>query len=365
VLTLDLAGQRVDVGACFAFDPSSIPQGLAVDAGRFVPERNELGICRSGTIHFGATPLDCVQGMRLDRETWREIHGFACSNADAVLRGTDTYALMSSLMHQIHPGRLVEYDSSHQRDGLYTWYPDHWEHGNQALVEALLSRGPTRLLLNAEVQEVTESADAVELSYSTAGEVQRVECSAAVIAVTADAARSLLPSADLRCRRLLNATRYAGYIVVALAGVKAAHVREFRCLVPVDRSLAAVIQQRTADRASAVLLCYYCGPGLQELAASGDEELIALTRRELFALGIDKDALSFGVAPAVKRWPVAATILSPEYLACGSDSWERMSDRIYLAGDYVSIGRGTGYGLADAIASGTAAARRVREVINR
>ena len=151
-------------------------------------------------------------------------------------------------------------------------------------MDALLRQGDARLLLNAEVGEVREDADEVELRYRVAGAEERRRCSAAVIAVTADVVGSLLPANDLRCRRLLDATRYASYIVVAVAGIETAHMKEFRCIVAANGSLV-VVQQRTADRRFAVLLCYHCGPRLHELAASTGEALVALTWRELSAFG--------------------------------------------------------------------------------
>ena len=368
VHTVDLARQRVDMGACFAFDPSGVPQGLSVDSGGLVLERAPLAICRDGVIHYGATALDCMEGMPLGGELMGEINRFSRTDVDAgTLRSRDAYALLNALLHQIHPGELAEYAGAHQRDGLYTWYPDHWAHGNRALVDALVAQSGARLLLRADVCDVTERDVAVSVSYRTAGAVHRVECSAAVIAATADVAASLLVPRDSHCRQLLQATRYASYIVVALAGFEAARIAEFRCLVCADRALAFVMQQRGPDRDRAVLLCYYCGPRVQALSCSTDEELIALTRRELSALGFDTSLGGSGVEASVKRWVNAGTILSPEYLACGAGdhAWERASDRLYLAGDYVSVAHGVGYGVADAIASGARAARRLRAALKR
>jgi protoporphyrinogen oxidase len=253
------------------------------------------------------------------------------------------------------------YHSVHQRDGLYTWYPDHWENGNAALVDALLAGADAQLRPGATVQAVEQRSDTVAISYLQGGVLHRVSARCAVIATTADAADALLQSSGVPARRLFDATRYGSYIVVALAGASALLPR-FRSLVPLDGELALVMQQRAPAGAGTALLCYYASARFHALGALDDAGLLALTRQELQRLGIDGQALLALDDVAVRRWERAATILSPAYRACSGADMQTLGDRLFIAGDYVATRHGIGYGMADAVASGFEAARRVRAV---
>jgi phytoene dehydrogenase-like protein len=361
IRTIALAGQAVDLGACFAFDSSLAPTQPATICGRLVRERAAIGMCDSGAMHFADTPLNGLKAMNLDDETRRRIEHFSRTAADAgAARGTRAYALLNALLHQIHPGELADYDAGHQRDGLYTWYPDHWESGNRALVDALLERSGAQLRCDARVCEISGLRGGVEVRYRSQGDDQRVACRAAVVATTADMAATLLPRAATRVRDLLDATRYAGYIVVALAGAASPALASFRSLVPAHQSPAVVMQQRSPDRGAATLLCYYCGPDADALAGATDADLVVLTRAKLSALGIEDKALAPLGASAVARWPLAATILSARYRHSRGRARAPTQDAVFLAGDYACADPGVGYGIADAVASGIDAARELR-----
>jgi protoporphyrinogen oxidase len=364
IRTIDLAGQAVDLGACFAFEAGLAPPRTAIVAGRLIRERAAMGICDNGVIHFADTPLDGLKGLNLDDETQRRIDQFSRPGIDVgVARGTRAYAMLNALLHQIHPGELANYDAGHQRDGLYTWYPDHWENGNRTLVDVLLEQSRAQLRCDARVCEIGGQRGRVEVAYRNAGNTLRIACRAAVIATTADVAATLLPLAEAKVKDLLDATRYAGYIVVALAGRASPALAPFRSLVPAGQSLAVIMQQRSPDRDLATLLCYYCGTDVDALASATDAELIAITRRKLAALGIAGQALEPLSETAVARWPHAATILSTRYQLSRGHTPGPAQDAVFLAGDYACAVPGVGYGIADAVASGIDAAREVRALL--
>jgi monoamine oxidase len=363
--TIDLAAQRVDMGACFAVDPGVAPQGLATHPGRLVQERAVTAVCDSDGIHFGATPLDCIAASTIDNETRRQIDHFARSDQDAAaLQGSHAYQLLNAQLHQVHPGELAEYDSGHQRDGLYTWYPDHWEQGNQVLTDSLLKQSNAELRLNAEVMQISERADGLEVAFRSDNEPGRISCRAAVIATTADVASSLLEHPDPQLRQWLSCTRYGSYIVVALAGAASPALAEFRSLLPADGSPAVVMQQRSFGRDLAVLLCYYCSADFAALESKTEAELVTMSKLQLAALGIPAAALDPLTESAVRRWKNAATILTSDYRRGREFAGKAGSRAVFLAGDYTCREPAVGYGIADAVASGIDTARKVRVALN-
>lgn len=365
IQTIDLAAQRVDMGACFAVDPGVVPRGLAVHPGRRVPERSVTAVCDSGGIHFGATPLDCLTACAIDSETWRQIDHFARSDSDAgALRGSRAYQLLNAQLHQVHPGELAEYDIGHQRDGLYTWYPDHWEQGNQVLTDSLLKQCEAELRLNAEVRQIFERAEGIEVTFRSDEEPGRVRCRAVVIATTADVASSLLEHPEPQLRQWLSCIRYGSYTVVALAGAASPALAEFRSLIPADGSPAVVMQQRSFERDRAVLLCYYCSSDFTALESKTDTELVNMSKRQLAAMGIPVAALDPLYESAVRRWKNAATILSSDYRQGRDFAGKTGSRAVFLAGDYTCREPAVGYGMADAVASGIETAQQVRMALN-
>lgn len=364
IQTIDLAQQRVDMGACFAFDPVIIPSGLAVDAGRLVEERGVLSLCSGGQTWSSETPRGCLVRMGVDAATLEKVDSVARLSRDAAsMRGSHAYELLDALTHQVHPAELADYDRRHQRDGLLTWYPDHWESGNGVLTDTLLAASGADIELSAEVTRVIEGRERVEVEYQCAGASRRIIGRAAVIATTADVAASLVDWREPRLRHFLATTRYAGFLVVALAGPVSSGLREFRSMVPLSGTPALVVQQRNHDRDRAVLLSFFRGDAFAQLASRGDEELVTATRAALGALGVDAAALDALGESAVRRWGRGGTILSSNYLDARTAIVSLGSNAIVLAGDYTTGAEDAGYGVAPAVRSGIRAARRVEALL--
>ena len=362
--TIDLARQRVDMGACFAFDPATLPAGLLVQAGSLIEERRPIAVWDNGSIRTDATPWGCLAQMGVDPDTRQHIEavGRGAVGAES-LRGTRAYALLDALLHQIHPGALDHYDIQHQVDGLFTWYPDHWERGNAALTAALLDHARAELQLGATVTKVADRQQWAEVDGIVNGVTTSTRCKVAVIATPADVAASLVDGVDAELKRLLDETRYASYLVVALAGMASPELARFRSLVPIDGSPALVLQQRSRTGERVVLLCYYRGDDYLELATRADSELVAMSLARLASLGIPAEALSSLDESAVRRWPRAGTVLSTRYLQSRAARPATGVGRVLLAGDYACAEQAVGYGIADAINSGLQAARRVRQIL--
>jgi len=330
VLTVEQASGLVDLGACFAFNVALLPAGAPAPR-ESSEERGAIGVHYAGKLVFADT-------------------------ADALLSqlpSTARGAVLRSLFHQIHPGELAEYEESRRSDALFDFFPDHWAERNGALVSAYERALKARVERGCSVTRLDERAREVVVEYEN-GTTRRVAAARAVIVATdACVARSLVVPSDPACAQFLHAVRYARYTVVAFRLEGVTLEPDFRFIVTPDAKLSLVMQQSPSDRSSRALLAYYADRASQFADTLDDAALTEHTRQELMQLGVA--GLDVRQAPAtVKRWAISGTILSAEYAALKRAEFARPTRRVFLAGDYLALPPGWGYGLDDAVASGRA-----------
>jgi hypothetical protein len=176
---------------------------------------------------------------------------------------------------------------------------------------------------------------------------------AVIVATDATVARSLVVPEDPACAAFLRAVRYGRYTVVAFRLERALLEPDFRFIVTPQAKLSLVMQQSASPRNSRTLLAYYADRASDFADTLADQALIEHTRRELMELGVV--GLDVRQGPAVvQRWPISGTVLTPEYEASKRVEFARATRRAFLAGDYLALPPGWGYGLDDAVASGRA-----------
>jgi len=328
VLTVNQAEGLVDLGACFAFNSELLPAGVPAPAARS-NERGPLGVHYAGALAFADTPEALLERLP---ETAR----------DTVLK---------SLFNQIHPGEISEYSAAHQACALLSFHPDHWAERNGALVAAYERVLTARVELESSVTRLEERAERVLVEYER-GATRRVAAARAVIVATdATVARSLVVPEDPACATFLRTVRYGRYTVVAFRLERALLEPDFRFIVTPQAKLSLVMQQSPSGRSSRTLLAYYADRASAFADTLADPALIEHTRGELMQLGIVGLDVRQGSA-AVQRWPISGTVLSSEYEASKRAEFARATRRTFLAGDYLALPPGWGYGLDDAVASG-------------
>jgi protoporphyrinogen oxidase len=364
VYSQSIEGMNVDLGACFAFDPRIIPVPLVSDPGSLIKEHAPLGISEGGQIVFADTPKACLEKMNLKPGTWNTIVDFALDNSDAnEMVDRHAYALLNALHHQIHLGELADYAPQAQRDGLKLWYPNHWNAGNGVIVESLKQSISARYYLNAEVSSVEETPSDVEVRFTQNNDDLTLKGRAVVLATPADVVKKILSDSGSQksvLRNFLDSVSYVRLSVVAMVLSDQAVCPEFRCIVCVDKTLTMVIQQRDPVTGKAVLLCYYGEKSREEIANLSNESLVELTCDQLVAMGLNGRLVKSLNPVSVKHWVPAGTVISADYLQNRKESYNKLSSKIYLAGDYLT---GMGYGINDAVFSGLAAADLVQEYL--
>jgi monoamine oxidase len=341
VLTEPAAGGAIDLGACFAFNPSLLPAGAAAPD-ELCEERGPLGALIEGELVFTNTAEELL--------------------AEAGLPSAARARLEQALFNQIHPGLIGDYSAERQADSFHAWYPDHWRSGNGALVEAYRARVSARMRCGARVTRLAETSDGVEVTFDEQGRQSSIFCRAVVVATPADVAASLTTPDEVACQEFLGSVRYGRYTVVAFELGRASIAPDFRFVLTPDSELSLVMQQSSSDRAFRALLCYYSDAGSKFADGLTDQELIAHTRQQLAPL--QKAGLDLSDAPArLKRWPLSGTLLSRELAERKRAEHSRATRRVFLAGDYLAMTPGWGYGMDDAVASGRATAALLEQAL--
>lgn len=335
VLTLERPWGALDLGACFAFRPTLLPEG-ALPPGERLDERGPVGALVRGKLVFDGTSRGLL----------------------AKIEPAERASVETALFHQIHPGARADYSAERQGDALVDWYPDHWRRGNGALVRGWSDGLDAEVRLGTHVGALREDERAVSVTLEQGGRTSDVTARAVVVATPADVARALVHPREPGCREFLAAVRYARYMVVAFEVEDATLEPDFRFVVTPGLTLTLVMQQASLDRRRRGLLAYYDDAACPSVDGLSDAALVELTRRELSplsALGLDVSRAN----ASVQRWPRSGTVLDERRVALYRPEHARATHRIFLAGDYLASTPGWGYGLDDAVASGKSTAALV------
>jgi hypothetical protein len=139
---------------------------------------------------------------------------------------------------------------------------------------------------------------------------------------------------------------------------------EFRYIVMPGLRLTLVMQQGTRDRRYRTLLCYYDDEASREVHKLTDKDLLEATCADIQRLslaGFDTERIVFS---NIHRWALSGTVISPAYDAARKAGFGQATERLFLAGDYLCTA-GWGYGMDDAVTSGTDAGARVQVALRR
>jgi protoporphyrinogen oxidase len=354
----------LDLGACFAVgaDVFPDPANARLPEPRLA-ERGPIGMLWKGALHWGESGWDCLQRISWSDQAREQLSAFREGRLRASSLPPEARRLVDALFKQIHPGEVGRYIPARQLDALQSFFPDHYPEGNGSVVDAWLEAlGPkVRLSLEARVIAIQEEATSTLVEYQTPdGGRRTVRSSAVVVATPATVARRLVRPTRPECAAFLESVQYGTYTAVGLV-FDAPELARFRYLVTPELPMDVVIQQAARDGRHRSLICYYSNPS-QDVSALDDDALVDATVRHLNQSGSGVYPQSRLVFSAVQRWPLVGTLMTPDYFAKKVAGVFRATDRVFLAGDYVSSDPEWGYGTVDAVRSGkeTAAALRAQ-----
>ncbi|MDB4891458.1 MAG: amine oxidase [Gemmatimonadetes bacterium] len=361
VATIERAGMRIDLGACFAFRPELLPIEVRGRIPRLIEERDPIELRFEARRAREDTPLECVEAIV--PENTEAIRRFGQTGHLGALGASSP--VLHALFSTIHPGRIDDYDAARRRDALAHWHPHHWESGNGLLTASLRMASDATLVCDAEVTSIDERGERVRVSFRQGQNTSIADARVLIIATPADVALGLTQGGlDTPARRVLERTRYGRYTVVAFAIEDARCVARFRFLYDVGApTMSFAMQQRSADRTRAALLCYFNDEGTAALDGIDDAGVIEQARWSLINADVAPEHAFAHAHVDLRRWRIGGTILSSELLSAARSASPRVGARVVLAGDYIAMTEGWGYGLHDAVTSGNRAAAIARDIL--
>jgi oxygen-dependent protoporphyrinogen oxidase len=212
------------------------------------------------------------------------------------------------------------------------------------------------------------ATDSCSRRFQIACEGEKVfDADAVVLALPAYLAGPLLPSLDHRLSELLEGIPYSSSMTVSLGydeRARAALPAGFGFLVPRKerrRMLACTFVHAKFDHRApegkAMLRCFLGGARDPDVLSLGDEEVVAIVRREL------KEIMNFTEAPLffrVYRWPASMAQYPVGHRGRVSAIEQRLQDLpgLHLAGNAYS-----GIGISDCIRTGKSAAQKALEYV--
>lgn len=346
--TVELSGVPVEFGASYHIHADAWPGSPETVAAPKILERGTFCCVYRGKTYAGKTPWECIQAFPFSAADRRKLEAFRNGYGTGDLRGP-ALAILEGLFGHVHLGNIAEYAADRQLDALRNYFPDHYVGGNRVAVEAYVhGLGPkVDIAYRTDVRSIDETPKGVTVRARRKGVDYEIRCKAVVVATPATVTRKLVIPDDKDCKAFLRGIRYAGGTIVGFA-VKGRPLGRHRCVVAPGTGLALAIQQRQPNMRKSSLIC-----GLSANATWAhlpDSAVIERTKRILAKGGfpIDESVLDAKVG----RRPLIGTVITDEYLERKKASFSRATNRIFLAGDYLSTFSNWGYGTKDAAFSG-------------
>jgi protoporphyrinogen oxidase len=344
VHTKDEGDTRYELGAFFAYDPRSLPEG-SVPSPR-IAAKTRIGYSEARVTRFADSAQDLVDSLE--------------GRSTGAARTTRNAAARRAFFGLAYPGGFDDYIYERQSDWRLTHELSRTEGGNGELVEALARSSGAQILLGAEVSGIEEDAEHVRVTYAADGETTVVTSLAAILATPADVATRLLGT--LADEHPVSRVRYAPS-VVAVLGVGETALEPFSYVVSEDAGLSAVLSR--SEEGLRVLTAYFARDDYAAARALGDEALVEHTVERINALGVGTITTSDVRFSDVGRWETHGTIISSDPYARWEANDSRVSPRIFLAGDYTQWDEERmPYGMSAAVESGRRVANEVRALVS-
>jgi protoporphyrinogen oxidase len=348
-------------GALFAFNPAWVPFPVAADD----LEREDLpiGLSLDGRLIRGDTVAACLGAVGADiPESLSVGYYLGSPSPQSPLIGSALSRALNAFFRVIHPGDLAEYVPARRRDALLRHDASHFRHGNGALVEAFLDRLGAEVRTECRVTRLSVEPGGVTVGWRGAYGDEQARADRVVLATPAREALDLLGERDGPATTFLRRVRYGPGIAVIL-GLDDTELEPFSYVVSADGTVNTFVFHHDARTPGlTVLTAYIVAEQAAAIWERGDDELAALVREELNALGLGAVAAAEVLWSDVRRWPEVGPIVSQAAYGDFSPACLHPAPRLVLAGDYTWWdGAQMPYGMQAAILSGRRAAALVGE----
>jgi protoporphyrinogen oxidase len=365
VLTREKMGVSYEIGAVFAFEPTSLPIGISPQP--LIEEHGLIGVYSEGRTWFGKSVVDCLEKFDFRNNEIEEITAFVNGGAYDILDlSPPSYKLLNAFFQLIHPGEMAEYIAQRRFDAFQVFYMGHYKTGNGALITCLIEGISSRLRCGVQVLSIKDQGCNVVVTVSEGRQIKHLFAKAVICSIPPHEASRIIVHAENPSRLFLDGIRYGTGSLSVLA-IPENLIPEFSYIATPDLATSTVVRQKTAVDGLVLLYFYYMGIKSVPVRKLQATEMVKIALQTLNALGFGnfmEEQIKFADH---HHWDMISPIISEA--SYGAWAIERIhpSQRVFLAGDYTHVDSQhlMPYGMSAAISSGKKAAEQIKNLLNK
>jgi protoporphyrinogen oxidase len=364
VLTREKMGVSYEIGAIFAFDPTSLPAGIALPP--LIEECELIGVCSEGRTIFGKSVVDCLDKFDFCNNELEEIIDFVNGDANAIsCLSPSSYRVLNTFFQLIHPGEICEYIPQRRLDAFQVFQMGHYETGNKMLITSLIEGISSRLRCGVQVLSIEDQGCNVVVTVSEGEQIKRLLAKAVICSIPPHEASSIISIAESPCRNFLDGIRY-GTGSLSILALPESLIPEFSYIATPDLATSTVVRQKTAVDGLVLLYFYYMGEKSIPVRKLQEKEMVKMALQTLDSLGFgnfSEEQIRFADH---HHWDMISPIISEESYGAWDVKKIHPSQRVFLAGDYTHVDSQhlMPYGMSAAISSGKKAAEQVQHLLD-
>lgn len=364
VLTREKMGVSYEIGAIFAFDPTSLPVGIALPP--LIEECELIGVCSEGRTIFGKSVVDCLDKFDFCNNELEEIIDFVNGDAnDISCLSPSSYRVLNTFFQLIHPGEICEYIPQRRLDAFQVFQMGHYETGNKMLITSLIEGISSRLRCGVQVLSIEDQGCNVVVTVSEGEQIKRLLAKAVICSIPPHEASSIISIAESPCRNFLDGIRY-GTGSLSILALPESLIPEFSYIATPDLATSTVVRQKTAVDGLVLLYFYYMGEKSIPVRKLQEKEMVKMALQTLDSLGFgnfSEEQIRFADH---HHWDMISPIISEESYGAWDVKKIHPSQRVFLAGDYTHVDSQhlMPYGMSAAISSGKKAAEQVQHLLD-
>ena len=355
-------GAAYDLGGLFTPPKDLLPKALQLQL-QAVSFDSTIGLHYKDSVYWGKKVTDCLNAVQLSKAEKKEIRQFFQEkDLSADHLSEKTFSILNAFFQLIHPAPINHYRTERKYDALVKWQLSYLTHGNRVVIDYLTDNCKADLLIEAEVQHISDETERVKVTYQKHGQTFEAIGKKVLVTTPAPITAQLLNQKNSATEAFLNRLKYHEGFTLSL-GVPKQLLKSFGFVVTPHLKFTSVLQQQRANDLS-VLTIYFTGAFANSVRLMSLENLVHETLIDLQWAANANIKLTDLIFYDGQYWPYISPEINEAY-----DFWNvrslRPSPNVYLAGDYTwyDATDPLPYGMGAAYLSGLSAGKRIQSAL--
>lgn len=360
VYTRSFEDINYDLGAAFAFEPDLVP--FEFEAPKLIEEPQPIAVFVNDSLHKGDNPFECLLSLRLNEKRIIALNNYSSKTGFDFSDFQEwEMRIINSFFHLVAAGDIRDYNAKRQLDAFVKWSTNHYETGNQVLIDAYEKQIEGDYILGCEVISVSDLGTHKKVVYKQNNKQKTVLAKSVVLAAQAKTSLDLIPNPAPLVKTILSEMKFFPYAVVAIS-LKNDNDSEESLLITPQSIFSNVVVHKTVRKNTNVYLFNFAGVELEKTKDWLESDYVAYCKKELEKIRKNKISSDNILFTDFAYWHNAAVEVGPKYYSKWEDILFQPQEGFFLAGDYLDI-YGFPNGMKAAVRSGQFSAKMVREFL--